>query len=237
MLLRLKAGGLAEFLVFFSSLLVASSSCHRSSDDGDAVAPSANEGLDHTPAELAPNPGYQRMRGDAELSNLILEKWGTSDSLFRLSYYLGGSAGDGFTVRGLAPLLGYFDADLVNGGWKNVTPSAATIAGHVMAYDKFAEQVFTEMQGLDFFTATNNKYFIIKPTAKSLLERYLAQGLNLSSVDKSELWKLTTLETEPSSKYESWLAMLPEYEKFSGKEKVRNLIIDSLLSPDVLFLK
>lgn len=197
---------------------------NNNSSDQDLPTPVAEQPL----ADSA-----TRFRGYAELSSLIETSLMETKGAFSLAEYMGVFNSQFFGVTGIGALLGYYNPDPLNPGWRNVKPNAVGMSVYLMSFDFFALEIAQKSCGIPL-EGKQLQEIALKPLVKDLFSTICASGSNLSESDARELWFALSSGLGPESDFSFWREDLKSIDPMTPVERVQFVTKVSLTAPWVL---
>jgi hypothetical protein len=221
-------------------LLLSVTSCgrkHNDSDDGGAPEKNADANLVDDLKDGALLKGYVKLSYMLSCEFFQLNDVLTNE--FSLTNYTGGGVYKNYGVTsevGLGPFMGYYSGSATAPEWKNAKPTVLSAAIYGLAFDGFAEHVWSLLQNDPSHVSPGLGYKLkLKPEVETLLKDFLNHGNDLPMERQKELWHTLTMDQEPSSNFQSFQWLLTEFQGLDPKERFKAVVSESLMSPYVLF--
>ncbi|MCX6124885.1 MAG: hypothetical protein NTV34_09080 [Proteobacteria bacterium] len=208
----------------------------KASDESNSEDPNLVNSPEEKPIEADPlNDRGLRLRGYQELSQVMERSMLKTDDQFSLSYYVGGGVYPFVGPVGVAPLMGYYNSDPINSGWRNVSPNTASVSVYLIALTDFAKDVSRVCSSSD--PELSNLPEVASPSAEfaNLVKSYCTQGDKMAEGELFKLWKLLNAGLVPNSEFPFWTADLRTQSGESLQRRLEFLIVSAVLSPEVLF--
>ncbi|MCX6124461.1 MAG: hypothetical protein NTV34_06885 [Proteobacteria bacterium] len=240
-MLHKKNIGLAA-IVLVVSVCTSCGRFRKSSDSDDA-----NQGGSPLapPVETAPVPAVTefepkndqniRLRGYQELSRLIENAMLTNVGTFSLEYYVGGGVISFFGPYGMAPLMGYYNSDPLNPGWRNVSPNTASTSVYLLAVSDFAKDLSRVCLQEGSFDVKAIHVAEPTPALSEHLRTYCRDGMSMKDQDLHKLWQVLTAGLVPDFEFDFWRADLLGVNDAPLPDRVESLVVTAIMSPQVLF--
>lgn len=175
-----------------------------------------------------------RLRGYQELSKLIEDKMLTTSGQFSLDSYVGGGVIQGFTF-GIAPLLGYYNSDPLNSGWRNVSANTASASAYLLALTAFATDLFRVCETAPLAEVDVPAVASAAPEVASQLKQFCSERLEMDDLELRKLWHVLTAGMVPEDEYEYWKEDLKGMANQNLQDQFEFMVVTAVMSPQVLF--